>query len=373
MKISIFSAFYPFRGGISQFNARLFRELEKNHEVKAFTFKKQYPNFLFPGTTQFVDENDPSDKIPAERIVSTFNPFTYFSAARRLQKTNPSLFIANYWMSFFGLFLGFFARKLNKETQKIAIIHNLIPHEPRFFDKWLNSYFLKRYNGFIVMSDAVRDDLLKSKPNARYMQLNHPWYDHFGEKLDVEFARKKLGVAIDKKTLLFFGLIRDYKGLDLLIDAFKLLDESYQLMIVGEVYSNLEVYQKQIATSGAKERIYFINKYIPDSAVNSYFSAADLCVLPYRTATQSGITATSFHFNIPILATNVGGFKSQIEAPGLGIVVDAPDALLIKEGIENYFQKALKVDFETSIRVEKSKNTWENYAQQLISFSQELH
>ena len=372
MKISIFSAFYPFRGGIAQFNGRLFRELEKKNPIKAFTFKNQYPNFLFPGTTQFVDEKDSSDKIPADRIVSTFNPLTYISASKRIKESQPDVFIANFWMSFFGVFLGFFAKRLPVTTKRIAIIHNLIPHEPRFFDKWLIRYFLKRYDAFVVMSDAVRNDLLKFKPEAKLIQMNHPWYDHFGEKIDRDSAHDQIGIDSKKKTILFFGIIRDYKGLDLLLDAFNSLDESYQLLIVGEVYSKLEMYQDLINHSPNKERIHFFNKYIQDSELNVYFSAADLCVLPYRTATQSGITATSFHFDVPILATNVGGFKSQIEAPGLGIVVNNPDSLLIQNGIEKYFNENLKSQFIDAIHVEKSKNTWEMYADKLISFSQEL-
>jgi glycosyltransferase involved in cell wall biosynthesis len=373
MKVSIFSAFYPFRGGIAQFNASLFRALEKDNHVKAFTFKNQYPNFLFPGTTQFVDENDTSDRIPATRIVSTFNPLTYFSASKKIKESQPDVFIANFWMSFFGVFLGVFARRLPNSTRKIAIIHNLIPHEPRFFDKWLIRYFLKRYDSFVVMSDAVRDDVLRFKPDAKFIQMNHPWYNHFGEKIDVAQAREQIGIDSNKKTLLFFGLIRDYKGLDLLLDAFNSLDDSYQLLIVGEVYSKLELYQQKIEQSPNKERIHFLNKYIQDSEVNLYFSAADLCVLPYRTATQSGITATSFHFDIPILATNVGGFKSQIESPGLGIVVDEPDAQLIRDGIEKYFNERLKEPFVEAIHVEKSKNTWDLFAQKLISFSKEVY
>lgn len=369
MKISIFSAFYPFRGGIAQFNARLYRELKKNHKVKAFTFKKQYPNFLFPGTTQFVDSLDTSDRITADRIVSTFNPFTYFSAARKINSSKPDLFIANFWMSFFGIFLAIFSKRLPKSTKKIAIIHNLIPHEPRFFDKWLIQYFLKQYDVFVVMSDAVRSDLLSFKPDAKCFQMNHPWYDHFGHKMDVSMAREHIGIDSAKKTLLFFGLIRDYKGLDLLLDAFNQLDESYQLLIVGEVYSKRDMYEQKIITSKNNKRIHFINKYVPDSEVNLYFSAADLCVLPYRTATQSGITATSFHFDVPILATNVGGFKTQIEAPGMGIVVDGSDSLLIQKGIEKYFNENLKSQFIEAIHVEKSKNTWELYADKLISFS----
>ncbi len=372
MKISIFSAFYPFRGGIAQFNARLVRSLEKENEVSAFTFKKQYPDFLFPGTSQFVGENDLVDKIEAKRIVSTFNPFTYLRAARTIKNTNPALFITNYWMSFFGIFMGLLASKQKKETVKLAIIHNLIPHEKRFFDKWLNSFFLKRYDGFIVMSDSVRNDLLTSKPDAKYIQLNHPWYDHFGEKIAVSEACEKLKISPLKKTILFFGLVRDYKGLDLLIDAFSELNDEYQLVIAGEVYSNLQKYESQIAASKAKDRIYFFNQYVPDTDVQLYFSAADVCVLPYRTATQSGITATSFHFEVPIIATNVGGLKEIIGKSELGLIVEEPNSILLKEAISSYFENNMKEKFQINIRKEKESNTWAKFANSLISFSKTL-
>ena len=372
MKISIFSAFYPFRGGIAQFNARLVRSLEKENEVSAFTFKKQYPNFLFPGTNQYVEEKDIVDKIQAKRIVSTFNPLSYFGGSKAIKAANPDVFITNYWMSFFGIFMGLFAAKQSPKTKKIAIIHNLIPHEQRFFDKWFNRFFLKRYDGFVVMSDSVKTDLLSFKPNAKYIQLNHPWYDHFGEIISASEAREKLKIFPTKKTILFFGLIRDYKGLDLLIDAFSELNDEYQLVIAGEVYSNLQKYENQITESKAKNRIFFFNQYIPDSEVQNYFSAADVCVLPYRTATQSGITATSFHFELPIIATNVGGLKEIIGKSELGLIVEEPNSILLKDAICCYFENNMKEKFQINIRKEKESNTWSEFAKSLISFSKTI-
>lgn len=373
MKISIFSAFYPFRGGIAQFNAKLYRELERENEIEAFTFKKQYPDFLFPGTSQFVEENENVDKIPAKRIVSTFNPFSYFKAAREIRNSNPEVFISNYWMSFFGVFMGIMANKQRNSTSKIAIIHNLIPHEPRFFDKWLNSFFLKRFDGFVVMSDKVKHDLLKSKPGAKFIQLEHPWYDHFGDILDSTESKQRLKILEDKKTLLFFGLIRDYKGLDLLIDAFSELDDSYQLLIAGEVYGNPGKYESQISNSVSKERIFFFNKYIPDDEVKYFFSAADVCILPYRSATQSGITATSFHFEVPIIATNVGGLHETVKNEQNGLIVEKQDSESIKQAIHNYFDKGLKEKFRQSIRKEKSENSWGQFAESLILFANSLY
>jgi glycosyltransferase involved in cell wall biosynthesis len=371
-RISIFSAFHPFRGGIAQFNERLVQSLEKEHNIQAFTFKQQYPNFLFPGTSQFVENESVNDAIKAKRIVSTFNPFSYLTAARQLKKAAPTLFITNYWMTFFAVFMGIFASKQAKSTPKIAIIHNLIPHEPRFFDKWLNRFFTKRYDGFIVMSDSVHQDVLAIKPNAAIMRINHPWYDHFGDKIDQTTARKELAIDPQLKTILFFGLIRDYKGLDLLIEAVSLLNNEYQLVIAGEVYSQLEKYTTLINQSPAKNRIHFFNRYIPTDEVNRYFSAADVCVLPYRTATQSGIIATAFHFEVPIISTNVGGLKKLIGHNEKGLVIENKTPKNLAESIEEYFNKNLKPSFQQTIRREKEQNSWDAFGKSLVSFGLSL-
>jgi glycosyltransferase involved in cell wall biosynthesis len=372
MKIAIFSAFYPFRGGISQFNARLLRSLDKEHKVEAFTFKKQYPDFLFPGTSQYVQPGDRVDKIQAHRIVSTFNPFTYFEAARSIRSAHPDLFVTNYWMTFFAPFMGVMANRQKRGTKKIAIIHNLIPHEPRFFDSWLNRFFVKRYDGFIVMSDAVEKDLLSIRPDAKYIRIGHPWYDHFGVQEDRREASVKLGIDPDKKTILFFGLIRDYKGLDLLIEAVGRLDESYQLLIAGEIYGSEKKYTDQIRVSPASDRIYLMNRYIPDEEVASLFSASDVCVLPYRTATQSGITATAFHFEVPIIATNVGGLKETLKDGALGSIVERPDADMIANSLIHYFEDGLFLQYVENIKQQKALNSWDQFALQMVEFSKTL-
>ena len=370
MKISIFAAFYPFRGGIAQFNAQLFRSLEKKHQVTAFTFKKQYPDFLFPGTSQFVDPADNADQIPAKRIVSTFNPFTYFSAARAIRNTSPDIFVTNYWMSFFGLFMGVFARRQSAQTTNIAILHNLIPHEKRFFDKWLNRFFVNQFDAFVVMSESVEMELKTLKPGAKIIRLNHPWYDHFGEVLDKQEARKTLEIHPDKKTILFFGLIREYKGLDLLIEAFSRLDNSYQLLIAGEIYGNEERYLAQISSSDAVDRIHFFKRYIPDSEVSLFFSASDVCVLPYRSATQSGITAASFHFEVPIIATDVGGLKEIIGEDKMGIIVAEPKADLLENALVRFFDENLSETFKQNIKSEKENNSWSKFAESLVVFAE---
>lgn len=371
MRISIFSAFYPFRGGIAQFNTRLVEELKKTNTVQCFTFNKQYPNFLFPGKTQFVDPTE-KDTTNAQRIVSTFNPFSYFSAAKTIKNSQPELFITNYWMTFFGPFMGFIAKKQQKHVKKIAILHNLVPHEKRFFDGYFNRYFVKNYDGFVVLSDAVKNDLIGMKPTAKILRIEHPLYDHFGEKRSQHDAKNQLGLNPTKKTLLFFGIIRDYKGLDNLIKAMELLPDDYQLVIAGEVYGNSEKYTHLINASRKKTSIFFFNQFIADDEVTTYFSAADLCVLPYRTATQSGVTAIAHFFKVPVLATNVGGLKETIQHIITGYIIEHSEPKEIADGISGFFSKNDPIKTQDAFNQLTKDRSWENFTQQLLSFSAEI-
>jgi glycosyltransferase involved in cell wall biosynthesis len=372
LRISILSAFYPFRGGIAQFNGRLFKELRSHSEINAFTFTSQYPSFLFPGKSQLVGPEDNTEQIPAQRIVNPFNPFTWWSASRKIKVSGPNVFISNFWVSFFGPCFGFLSSRQGSSAIRIGLIHNLIPHEPRFFDKWFTQYYLRKHNAFIVLSEAVERDLLALKPDAKYIRLFHPWYDHFGEPIDRLEACRKLGISSDRITLLFFGLIREYKGVDLLIEAFGKLPDNYQLVIAGEVYEKEKDYQGLIKRSAGAERIFFHDRYISDTEVSLYFSAATVCVLPYRTATQSGVTALAYHFEIPVLATDVGDLKRTIEAVSGGLVVSVPDPDEIVKGIirlteEDFLNRSIQ-----GIRGGKDQYSWEKFSSELLRFLDEL-
>ncbi|WP_080902824.1 glycosyltransferase [Parabacteroides sp. Marseille-P3160] len=372
MRIAYLSTFYPYRGGIAQFNALLKQAFEKNeHEVKAFTFTCQYPDFLFPGKTQFVTKEDRAIPVDSLRVLNTANPLSYGKTVREILKWKPDLLILKYWMSYFAPSLGYVAGRLRKKGVKvICVIDNAIPHEPRFFDKPLAQYFFNRCDGNVVMSDAVQADLLRIKPDARFIYKAHPLYNHFGEKTDKGKALDGLGLQQGKKTLLFFGLIRDYKGLDLLIDAMGQLDDSYQLLVAGESYGSFEKYEQQIAASPAKDRIKTIVEYIDDSRVPVLFSAADLLVLPYKSATQSGVIPVAYHFEVPILATDVGGLKSTISGAGTGVVCH-PDAESLTRGVQEIFAKGPD-SYILPIREEKKQLSWERFADAIASFSATL-
>jgi len=372
MKIAMLSTFYPFRGGIAQFNANLFEALSKENKVVPFTFTRQYPDLLFPGKTQYVTEDDNAIVIDSKRVLDTANPLSYFSATNRILKEEPDVLIMKYWMSYFAPSLGHVANRLKKKGCKvITILDNVIPHEQKFFDKPLTKWFLKQNTGFIAMSESVQKDLLSLYPQAKSILKAHPLYDHFGEKIVKEEACHALGLAPQKKTLLFFGLIRDYKGLDLLIDALDLLDETYQLVIAGESYGSFSKYEEQIQKAKHPENIHVFNRYIADNEVPLFFSAADVCVLPYKTATQSGITSIAYHFETPLLATNTGGLSESISEQGVGLMIPEINAQLIAETIRKFYTIDPTV-FDSNFRREKKALTWESFGKALTSFAMEL-
>ena len=374
MRIAYLSTFYPFRGGIAQFNADLYEALSaQGHEVKAFTFTVQYPSFLFPGKTQYVTEQDKAKVIDSQAVLNTANPFSYLSAARKIAAWKPDILVMKYWMSYLAPSLGTVARILRKRGVKvITILDNVIPHEQKFFDKPFSRWFLKQNSGCIAMSDSVLADMLSLTPDKPHLLVNHPLYDHFGERIGRTEAAAKLGIDPDRRTLLFFGLIRDYKGLDLLIDAMTLLPDDYQLVVAGESYGSFEKYEAQIASSPARERIKVFNRYIGDEEVPAFFSAADLCVLPYKSATQSGITAISTHFGVPVVATPVGGLPQSVGGTGIGVMTEGVSAEAIAKAVSG-FDTARETSCKAAIAAFKADNTWDRFATRLMDFSASLH
>lgn len=368
--ITFFSVLPPFRGGIAQFSEELRKSLLKKTEVTAFTFQKQYPDFLFPGQTQF---EETATEFKDKRVVSTFRPWTYLRALRMFKKSNGTVFLTNYWMSFFGPMMGFWGRFLPKNTVKIAVIHNLVPHEKRFFDHAFNRYFLRAYDGFVVLSEAVKTDVLSVYPEAKTIVLKHPSYLQYGKRMNRMEACEKLGLDSAKQTVLFFGLIRDYKGLDILLKAFSELDASFQLVIAGEVYGDRKLYTELIAAS-KNTQIYFHDRFIPSEEVAVYFSAADLCVLPYKSATQSGIKALCDAFQIPVLVSRVGGLSEEIIAGETGFVIAEMSALSIAQQIKQITtsDSLSKVQKNLQLQAPSIENEWDEFAQSVLDFSNQL-
>ena len=369
-KVVFFSALPPYRGGISDFSELVVGAMEQLSDLKAFTFKKQYPNFLFPGKTQ-LSQNKLSKSYP--RIVTGFNPLSYLSAVRQLKKSSPTIFITNYWMTFFAPMNVFFSKFLNKNCIKIAIIHNLVPHEKRFFDSIFNRMFVKSYDGFIVLSESVKNDLLAIDPAAKHCLLKHPSYYQFGEKIVREEAAAALGLDPTKKILLFFGLIRNYKGLDLLLQAFSNLNNEFSLVIAGEVYGEEITYTNLIAKSKNKN-IHFVNQFIDEQDVKLYFSVADLCVLPYKSATQSGIQALANSFCLPVLISNVGGLAEDIVDEKNGFILNDINPLVIQHKIEVIFKEMKILKVQENLKRENLllDDSWAKFSESLIQFSERL-
>ncbi len=373
MKIAFLSTFYPFRGGIAQFNAKLLRELEKEHEVYAFTFTRQYPGLLFPGKTQYITDDDTADAIQAIPVLDSINPLTYIRTARRLRQVQPDLLVTRFWMPFFAPSLGYVAGRLQKHgVVTIAILDNVVPHEPRPGDDVLIRYFLKRQSGYMVMTQAVEQQLLVFKPDARYRLQPHPVYDHFPPPIPMAEARQKLGIPQDKKLLLFFGFIRPYKGLDLALQALSRLPDNVWMLVAGEVYGDFKPYQQLIEDYRLHHRVRLTLDYIPDPEVTVYFSAADVLVLPYRSATQSGIMQIAYHYHLPAVVTHVGGLAEMVEHGITGLVIPRSDPERLAAALQEYFAADLREPFSKNMQERKKRYSWRAFAGALLELYQEL-
>lgn len=369
MKIAILSPFHPFRGGIAQFNARLYTELAKKNEVKAFSFTTLYPGFLFPGKSQFVSEQDPAIAIENERLLNSINPFSYIRTAKQINKYQPDILFIPYWISFLAPAFGSIVRLIKKDIKVIVLVHNAIPHEKRFFDSAFAKFFFRKCDSFITLSELVKRDLLQLIPDANILINPHPVYDHYKERINKSEACRELNIKPDKKNLLFFGLIREYKGLDILIKAMSFLDESYQLIIAGESYDDFNKYQSLIDQSPLKENITVKNQYIPDDMVTLLFSASDALILPYRSATQSGVLLLAYQMETPVITTNVGTLGDTISTAKTGIVVNEADPESIANGIKSYFiSESAQSDYLNHIKEEKKRLSWKSFTDSLQTF-----
>tara|TARA_R110002049_G_scaffold227347_3_gene399498 strand:+ start:2252 stop:3409 length:1158 start_codon:yes stop_codon:yes gene_type:complete len=360
-KVVIIGPVYPYRGGIATYNERLAKELLSfGCEVTIETFSLQYPSFLFPGKTQFSDSEAP-DGLTITRSINSVWPLNWLSVGNRIKKEQPDLVIVRYWLPFMGPSLGTIIRRIksNGHTKVICLADNIIPHEKRFGDALLTTYFLNGVHAVLAMTQKVLDDALSFRQLPTALSP-HPIFDNFGLVDSKEAACNKLGLDPTVDYLLFFGLIRDYKGLDILLDAFadkRLTNDSIKLIIAGEFYSNADKYHEQINRLGLSERIILRDIYIPDNKVANYFNAASLVVQPYKTATQSGVTQVAYHFNKPMVVTNVGGLKEMIPDGKVGFVVE-PNAEVLATAIHRFFSEDKSSEFQQNMIEEKKKYSW---------------
>ena len=362
MKIIIIGTAYPYRGGLAAYNERLAKQfISEGHDVTLLTFTLQYPGFLFPGKSQFLEGAAP-DGLNIERKVNSINPFNWISIGYKVKKEKPDLLIFKYWIPFIAPCFGTIARlaKSNRHTRVICIFDNVIPHEKRPGDKIMTRYFTGCIDGAIAMSQSVLDDLRQFRSDIPVKLSPHPLFDNFGAPSPRSEALIKLGLEPDFKYLLFFGFIRAYKGLDLLIEAFadsRLRNKKLRLIIAGEFYEDATPYIDLIKKYNLENEIILFDRFIHDSEVNLFFSIADLITQPYRSATQSGVTQIAYHFEKPMLVTNVGGLREIVLHGQCGYVVNT-DPKEIADAIIDFFENNRNVTFVTIVRKEKEKYSW---------------
>ncbi len=369
-KITIISTAYPLRGGIAHYVGLLYKALSKKYSTDVVTFKRQYPKIFFPGKTQ--TEGDEVEKIPTEILIDSINPLNWLRVGLKIKRRKPNLIIFKYWMPFFAPCFSTITRlaKRNGVTKALVICDNVIPHERKIGDLFLTKCFFKRVDYFVTMSDSVSRDLLKVKPNAVYKTLFHPVYSNFGAPVPKAKALERLSIKA-QNTLLFFGFIRDYKGLDVLLKAVGILKKrlSFKLIIAGEFYVDRSKYIDLIDELGISDFVSLFEEFIPTSEVKYYFSAADAVVLPYKSATQSGIMQICNNFLKPVIATNVGGLGEIVKDDYNGYLVEPNNPNALAEAIEKFFQRKNKIDFAKNVKVESDKYSWEKFVDEMIELT----
>ncbi len=363
MKNLILGPAYPLRGGIASFGEALCKAFRKaGNESSLISFYYQYPGFLFPGRTQLAEGPSPED-ITIDSLMSSVNPISWSRTVKHILREKPDYIIAQYWMPFMAPALGWINRRVRKKggIRVISLTHNVRPHEQRLPDRLLARYYFSTCDAFITLSSSSLAELREIKPDHPAAFIPHPMYDHFGERVTRETALKKLNLPVHHKYLLFFGLVRRYKGLDLLYEALanKLLEKlDVRLIVAGEFYEDKTGYNKLARKLGIEKKLIIIDKFIPNEEVKYYFSASDMVIQPYRSATQSGITQIAYHYNKPMLVTNVGGLPEIVTDRKVGYVTAVdPDA--IAGAIRDFYENKRIILFEKNIEEEKKRFTWE--------------
>ena len=362
MKITILGTAHPLRGGLAAYNERLAREFaQQQDEVTLETFSLQYPEFLFPGSTQYSSLPAPKD-LSIHASINSINPFNWLKVGWKIRTQKPDLIVVKFWLPFMAPCLGTICRiiKSNKHTKIISILDNIIPHEKRIGDTFFTRYFVNSVDAFVAMSDSVYNDLSSFNTIKPRLLSPHPLFDNYGAAIPKEQAQQKLNLDSSKNYLLFFGLIRDYKGLDILLKAMAtpaMREANIELIVAGEYYSNKEEIETLIATLQLQNKVHLHTRFIPDNEVNIYFCAADLIVQPYKHATQSGVTQVCYHFNKPMLVTNVGGLPEIVPNNKVGFVVE-PNEQAVADAILQFYRDKKEESFVKNIEEEKKKYTW---------------
>ncbi len=381
MKTVIIGPAWPLRGGLASFDQRLCRAvMEEGHGCSVYSFSLQYPGFLFPGTTQYSSDPEPSG-IEIHSVINSVNPLNWMLIGNRLKKEAPDLIIVRYWLPFMGPALGTILRQVrkNRKTKIIAITDNVLPHEKRPGDISFTKYFLGSCDAFVTMSDAVMDDLRKFEKTKPAKRVIHPLYDNFGEIITKTSARKylhenlRLNINQDEKIILFFGFIRKYKGLDILLRAMSepaMKESGILLLVAGEFYEDQDQYLKLINELKIQKQLILKTDFIPDAEVKYYLCAADAVIQPYRHATQSGVTPLAYHFEKPMIVSNVGSFAEQVLHEQTGLVAE-PEPAALSNAILRFYELGEEY-FIPHLRTEKKKYSWKNLVNTIFDLSHDI-
>ncbi|MFA9390918.1 MAG: glycosyltransferase [Prolixibacteraceae bacterium] len=364
MKILIIGPANPYRGGIAALNERLAIQLIKEgHNVEIINFSLQYPSFIFPGKTQFTSSPAPRE-LKITRMLNAMNPFNWIRTGIKLSKYKADIVLVRFWLPLMAASSGTVCKLIrrNKHSKIIAIVDNLLPHEKRPGDKVLTQYFMNQTDGLIALSDCVFNDLDLFRKDQPKLLTPHPIYDHYGDRMLKQNALQLLELDPSFHYLLFFGFIRDYKGLDILLEAIshpEIFSKNIKLIVAGEYYSNEEKYTRLIHDLNLNDKVILHTEYISDDTINQYFCAADLITQPYKTATQSGVTQIGFHFHKPMLVTNVGGLPEIIKDKVSGYVVN-PDPQSIVTALLDFFENNREQQMIVEVEKAKGQFSWDN-------------
>lgn len=373
-KLVIIGPAWPLRGGLAAFDEKLaICFSEKGIQSSIHTFSLQYPSLLFPGKTQYSTQPAPKG-INIKATINSINPFNWIKVGWQIMREKPDLIIVRYWIPFLGPCLGTILKIVhwNRHTKVISIVDNMIPHEKRLGDTLFTKYFASSIDGFVTMSEKVKNDvkLFSHKPT---LVSPHPIFDHFGSAIPALQARIQLGLGENDKIILFFGYIRKYKGLDLLIQAMKdirIQQLGIRLLVVGEFYDAAQPYINLVNSLALQNQITFYDQFIPDQEVTNYVSAADFIIQPYKNATQSGVTPLAYHFSKPMLVTNVGGLADTVPHLKVGVVTE-PTSEDIANGIVQLYDLGA-AHFMPYIQEERKKYTWEQMTEKFLALHQQL-
>lgn len=376
-RILIIGTAHPLRGGLAAFNERLAEAFQQNgDDVEIYSFSLQYPSFLFPGKSQYSDDPAP-ENLKIKSKINSINPLNWLAVGNEIRKIKPDIIVIKFWLPFMGPCFGTILRRVrkNKHTKIISIIDNIIPHEKRFGDRPFAKYFANSVDAFITMSRSVEEDMKKFVKKQSVSFIPHPIYDNYGAPLSREEGLKLLNLDTEKRYILFFGFIRDYKGLDLLLEAMsdeRIRKLDLKAVIAGEFYTDSKPYEDLIDKLKIRDQLILHTDFIPNTEVAKYFAVADLVVQPYKSATQSGISQIAYHFEVPMLVTNVGGLP-EIVADGKAGYVTEPDSKAIADALLDFYNNNRKDVFKNFVKEEKKRFSWQNMINEIKSLANKAH